>query len=371
VRGTVLMLLCAGCGRVGFDSLGARSDDGGGGGDDGGGSDVGMQPIVSNLMFVTSTTVVPGALGGIARADGECNARAVAVGLQGTYVAYLTTAGVGGADRLAGSRGWQRVDGRPIVDTVADLKTMDLLYPPVLDESGVRVPDDSVVVTGTNADGTAGDSCAEWTNQSLSVNLGQVGWTDANWVAGLYSACSTSARLFCFGVGNSAAVAPTAPAGRTAFLAATVVVVANGSRGDADARCQSEAAMNSIAGTFLALLPDATTSAISRFDTTKATWYRLDGAALATSPDALAAGALLAPLNQYADRSRIAQDFYAWTGNVLPNAVGSDTGTCRSWSRNTSTNGGGIGFPAVLGATHFVGSSQMCSAANAVYCLEQ
>jgi hypothetical protein len=369
VRGTVLMLLCAGCGRVGFDSLNARGD-GGGGGDDGGGSDVGMQPIVSNLMFVTSTTVVPGALGGIAAADGECNARAGAVGLPGTYVAYLTTAGVGGADRLAGSRGWQRIDGRPVVDTVADLKNMDLLYPPVLDESGARVPNDTVVVTGTDAFGNAGDSCGEWTNTLLDVNQGEVGWTDANWVAGFYSSCSTSARLYCFGVGNTAAVA-TPPAGRTAFLAATVVVVAMGSRADADASCQSEATTNGIAGSYLALLPDATTSAISRFDTTKPTWYRLDGAALATSPDAFAAGELLAPLNQYGDRSRIAQDFYAWTGNVLPNAVGSNAGTCESWSRNTSGNSGGIGLPAVLGVTQFASSSQTCSAANAIYCLEK
>ena len=63
-------------------------------------------------MFVTSSTVVPGMLGGIEGGDSECQRLADNVGLPGTYMAWLSTGGINARDRV-GEGGWMRTDGRP------------------------------------------------------------------------------------------------------------------------------------------------------------------------------------------------------------------------------------------------------------------
>ena len=59
-------------------------------------------------------------LGGLAGADAICAARANAAGLPGTFKAFLGSLNANAWARLAGARGFARVDGKPFGDTVAD-----------------------------------------------------------------------------------------------------------------------------------------------------------------------------------------------------------------------------------------------------------
>ena len=57
--------------------------------------------------------IVPGKLGGVTAADGECQQLASKVGLPGTYSAWLSTKEMGARLRT-GKGGWVRTDGRPL-----------------------------------------------------------------------------------------------------------------------------------------------------------------------------------------------------------------------------------------------------------------
>lgn len=95
-------------------------------------------PTNINRAFVTSTTHVLGALGGLAGADAICNQRAAAAGLDGTYVAWLSSSTASAASRLANASGWVRTDGKPFAKSRGDLLAGRLLYPLELDETGTR-----------------------------------------------------------------------------------------------------------------------------------------------------------------------------------------------------------------------------------------
>ena len=82
-----------------------------------------------NKMFVTSMGFTAD-LGGLAGADARCTAAARAANLTGTFVALLSTRTVSAFDRLAGSSGWIRVDGRPVGNAPADLRQRVRFYPP-------------------------------------------------------------------------------------------------------------------------------------------------------------------------------------------------------------------------------------------------
>jgi hypothetical protein len=117
-------------------------------------------PDNANRIFVTSTTIVPMALGGsgaLAAADAICNARAGSAGLGGTFVAWLSTSTRNARDRAelvpAAMLGWVRTgDGLPFAATLAQLVAHQVLYPPRFDEFGRDTT--TPVLTGTLVDGT-------------------------------------------------------------------------------------------------------------------------------------------------------------------------------------------------------------------------
>jgi hypothetical protein len=93
--------LATGCGRLDFDEQ----------------SDSGEIATSANFVFVTSSAHAPIELGpDLGAADAICAARATEANLPGTYVAWLSTSTRQARDRLAGARGWVRVDGRPVAD---------------------------------------------------------------------------------------------------------------------------------------------------------------------------------------------------------------------------------------------------------------
>src|SRR5262245_55711495 len=106
----LVVLVSAGCGRVGFaigelGGDGPTGDDAPAGGDDAATGGDGGSGSGANIVFVASS-LTDGGIGGLAQADDICAARAEEAGLAGTYVAYLSTTSVNAIDRLGSARGW-------------------------------------------------------------------------------------------------------------------------------------------------------------------------------------------------------------------------------------------------------------------------
>lgn len=138
-------------------------------------------------FFITSQGSGDGAnLGGLAGADMICKSLATAVG-QGDkdWKAYLSTIGAGGVnarDRI-GAGPWYNANGVMVASSVADLHSDNnkLSKENSLTEGGMVVngrgdsPNQHDIITGTNLDGTAGEStCMNWTSnaQDGSANTG-------------------------------------------------------------------------------------------------------------------------------------------------------------------------------------------------------
>ena len=182
----MLAIALAGCGRLAFDPLASVGGDGGGG-DDGGGNVDSPIPPGTNVAFAVAAPIRAYMLGSIAGADIVCNQAAGAAHLPGNYVAWLSDSTTNAIDRLTGSRGWVRADGKPFVDTPADLIAGKIFYPLDVDEHGTALPPNTKVATGTLANGTRqGNDCNNY--QALgSIEEGAAGWSadarfSTNWI---------------------------------------------------------------------------------------------------------------------------------------------------------------------------------------------
>ncbi len=153
-------------------------------------------------VFVTSTTYT-GNIGGLAGADTECDNRALAGGLVGTYKAWLSTSLTDNPANLfeKSTEPYLRTDGVLIANDWTDLTDGSLQNPIDRDESGQQVA--AFAWTGTKKDGTPDPDldCGDW-GSSSSTLTGRVGstfgtmhdWTDA----GSPRDCDNSHRLYCF-----------------------------------------------------------------------------------------------------------------------------------------------------------------------------
>lgn len=323
-------------------------------------------PVKANIIFVTST-IFDGNLGGSGGADAECNARADAAGLPGTYVAWLSTPELDAIDRLAGSQGWVRPDGRPFADSLGfDIRRT--WYPPSLDEFGEVVPDDTRTITGTNFEGVYFEPAGTCDDYTSSTALDGVGTGDpfsgfGNWSSGGSSACKLPMRLFCLGVGIIQPLSLPPPSGRLAFVSKPAPLT--GGLAAADAQCQAEAAANGLSGSFRALLASSEGSAASRFDLDGPTWFRLDGAQLFETAADLATGRPLAPLLQQANGTGAAS--MVRLGAPTPGSP--SDGACQDWTGTDGESpGGGSRF---IGARAYGGMAQPCADASAHYCFQE
>jgi hypothetical protein len=175
-------------------------------------------------MFVTSVgyagnlAELGGAETGLEGADSLCNQHAVAAGLGGTWVAWLSSSTEDAFDRVPDVGPWYTVD----TTTVIFANKLSMPNGPevdvILDESGkdpggFRSP---VVWTATNDHGrydvkpreSAGqtvqlDGCLDWTTDDASSRA-SIGWANYPniWTEQLtldgYDACSANNRLYCF-----------------------------------------------------------------------------------------------------------------------------------------------------------------------------
>jgi hypothetical protein len=230
----------------------------------------------ANRVFVTSLGQ-SGALGGLAGADALCSDLARQGGIQGSVRAWLSTSSVSAIDRLLGSRGWVRTDGRAVLDTLQDIPFGVFSHPIRTDELGRDVGSTRRVFTGTGPDGRAqgNETCDDWTTNAITLgSAGSPNGVSASFTqAGSYL-CSEPLGLYCFEVGKSVRVTPAPFPGRLAFVA---LLALDGGLAGADAQCQAQAAALERLGTFRAVLASEGASAASRFDLSGAPWVTMDG----------------------------------------------------------------------------------------------
>lgn len=297
-----------------------------------------------NIMFVTSTGY-SGNLGGLAGADTACQARAQAAGHAGTYRAWLSTTTVNAIDRLSGAAGWMRVDGRPLAASASDVGHGKLLYPPRLDELGMDVGADTARTATTVGGVLATESdCGAWTNPSASL------WVVAGNPAGsstLFSVsgsvhCNDQRRIYCFGVDKSVAMTlPPAPDdARRAFMTSWAP---GGGLASADAECSKQARDAGLPGSFKALLATSQASALSRFDLSRAPWYRVDQArVLPSAADWATASYFDTAPNTSADGQTFYSSQVVWTGSTALTAQGNVGSTCSDWTNTGQAGRGGV-----------------------------
>lgn len=158
----------------------------------------------SKTVFVTSEAYA-GDLGGLAGADGKCNALASLAGLEGTYKAWLSAAtGSPAADFTKESIPYRLVDGTLIAESWAGLTDGTINHPIDLDEYGL--PTAAVEVwSNTREDGTVFDrsnlsTCLSW-HDSSAGDIGQTGRIDqpaGEWTSFNDRTCDQLLPLYCF-----------------------------------------------------------------------------------------------------------------------------------------------------------------------------
>ncbi len=167
---------------------------------------VGSVCTFGKWAFTTSTTI-NGNLGGLTGGDAFCQARAVAAGLPGTYMAWLGTAAGSPSTRFsrptvpyflpAGG-----VNVIKLADSWTDLVdgTLDANFDRT--ELGVAVPS-NIPWTNAQYDGVTlngANNCLAWTTSSSSYqgNSGLSSTTNVTWAQSSITHCGVLHRLFCF-----------------------------------------------------------------------------------------------------------------------------------------------------------------------------
>jgi Divergent InlB B-repeat domain len=328
--------------------------------------------VPPNYVFVTSSTYVPGNLGGLAGADFACQSRAASAGLAGTYRAWLSSTTVNAKDRLAGARGWTRRGGAAVADQVSDIVSGHLFYPISYDENGAfvgAVP----VATATNSLGdVSGGTCSDWTVTSNATGSGIASNDGSGFTQWGTVSCGAPAHLYCFGTDNAAVVAPPAPpAGNVRLAFLSTGWFPGGGLAAADAQCATDATAAGLSGTFKALLATAATPALSRFNTAGLPWARPDNTKLASTAAALSAATYVdATPTSNADNTLWYSNFGVWSGASSLTTYGSLTDTCNDWTSGVGTGVYGISDATKVADWRARGTIS-CNQPNAIVCLQQ
>jgi hypothetical protein len=328
-------------------------------------------------MFVTSSTVVPGMLGGIEGGDTECQRLADNAGLPGTYMAWLSTgtspSDVNARDRV-GEGGWIRTDGRPftrLLGDLADPASLTVYYPPRVDEAGNDLGNVSTLVaTGGDKGGRAlGDQCNGYTRTTGNLYVGDASsgsgaWNQTQLVPG---GCASPFHLYCFRSDmNAGAITPPAEAGRRVFVTTRPFVI--GGPANPNVFCQEEANDGGLPNPqgYVAFLATGTTPAMNLIAST-GPWKRLDDVIVADQATDFATGGLLAPFSLAPDGSY--RPDRVWTGAANPTVPG--TATCNDWMGATAAALAGDGRTSAAPAWFSLGDTIPCSGSiTHLMCLE-
>jgi hypothetical protein len=332
-----------------------------------------------NRIFITSTVFRNTALGGSAGADEACKAHALDAGLDGSFVALISTSSQGLGARVARARGWVRLDGRAVADTPDQLVAGNLWYPVTLDEHQVVPAADPFMATGATPDGGASFTCDDWTAADAGAEY-VCGYWPAGTSAYLYGgtcSCNVQFRLYCLETTRKVPVSPPRVEGRFAFVTHSSFT-ADGGLSGADTLCKTEAAAAKLDGGYQALLATSDASAASRFDVRAGapTWVRSDGLPIFASAADMPTDKIETPIVFGADGTRIPGAF-VWAGGKNAGDVGAPGGasTCGDWTGTQSATAGLVGsvrgqYSGVPGWFGNFGNLP-CSFSNRVYCFQE
>jgi trimeric autotransporter adhesin len=178
----------------------------------------GASPVVTygckkpNKVFVTSTTYMAGALGGLPGADATCQSRATSAGLSGTFKAWLSDSTGSPSSRFSRPpyQPWVLVDGTVVAKSYAELTSGTLAH--AIDKTETGGAQNFYVLTHTSTDGTIAKvgvvprpnfgTCSNWSDTASSTfqtvgssTSASSSWTDAT--GG--ELCDKQIALYCFG----------------------------------------------------------------------------------------------------------------------------------------------------------------------------
>jgi hypothetical protein len=333
---------------------------------------------------------------GLAAADSVCQARASAVGLVGTFRAWLSDSRDDALCRMNGATGrwsqscglparpsaagpWVRIDGYPFAEiTDATAGRVTALVPLRYDETGAAVP--APFTSGATSFMGGGTSCGDWTSSAAAyVGIGYAEQASSGWAGGASaSVCDTAQHLTCAQMGAGPPLVKPAAQGKKVFITVSYGTGDLGSWPEAggqvglaagDAICQARAVHAGLAnaGRFKAWLSDAATNAADRI-TSNGTWVRLAGIPVATSKADLLDGSLFTAI-AVTDAGIDALWYDAWTGT---NGTGAKTAQhCQGWTSASSTERVTVGRAPSASSTWTVSGTAYCSYNNMhLYCFE-
>lgn len=355
--------LALGCGRLRFDDTEGLGDSG----------PVDPDALVprANRVFAASGPL-SGNLGGLEGADATCRSRAESAGLPGTFIAFLSTSTTDAIGRLSGSRGWERVDGKPVVDTIEDLMAEKQYYPIDLDEQGQ--PLTFAVATGSHSTGLRDvANCTDWTSTTDSATFGSPTSSSGASIRFGYTSCSVDMTVYCFETGHDVPIAPppVITGGRVLFVTSTDWTF--GSLSTADTLCNNEAGPAGLPGTYTALLATDGASAASRLTSLAGPWKRPDGRLVTSGP--LGTLPLELPPDLYASGAHFTGDAirYVWMGAEGITTAGDVNSTCAGWTMPIPAAGYGLTAYSDETASTVFGWAQArtrCDGTMPVYCAQ-
>jgi len=152
------------------------------------------------VVFVREATS-NGGLGGLSGADEKCQSAAFAAGLQGTYLAWLSTSEGSPVSRFKKSSvPYRRIDGVEVAENWSGLVDGGLTNAINVTEQGN--PPVGNVWTNTVAKGTGwgGSDCQGWTDsESAAPGNGYPPNKDTTWTqGGVDSGCGAELHIYCF-----------------------------------------------------------------------------------------------------------------------------------------------------------------------------
>jgi cysteine-rich repeat protein len=158
----------------------------------------------ARLVFVTSQEY-DGNLGGFSGGDMRCQARAMAAGLPGTYMAWLgdgdTNTGPAQRFTLKFNGLYVLPNGTKVADNWNALIDGSIDAAINITETGAMANgSETNVWTNVDPDGTHNDQfdCGTWTNNSQMGNRGSMTATNNQWTDNGQASCSNTYRLYCF-----------------------------------------------------------------------------------------------------------------------------------------------------------------------------
>jgi hypothetical protein len=185
-----------------------------------------FRPQTHNFVFLSSRGDYT-SHGGAVNFDVNCNELAKDAGINNetfdAYVAWVSDEDSLALDRLGTTaRGWVRLDGKPVVDTVEDLLAGKFLHTIRLDETGM-LHDNEIVGTGTLADGSAApDNCNNWQSEATGVlydfAYGKDSGGPTYWTESGVRPCNIGIQFYCFGKTFSEPIVPVPEEGKLIYL---------------------------------------------------------------------------------------------------------------------------------------------------------